>query len=293
MGTNIFKFSISSESLVKVGSLPDYGWRGTVQSDSHGNIFYLGGGSGGRAVYKFILTTNTSRTVATLPADVNSCTSFKYNNSVFMLGGDGQYGSGNKLLIFNMETLTSSTVSATLPFWVNGGTAVTIGKKAFVFSATETKENGQALEIDLETYSMTQVGPEAFQFMGSPSAVADGNWVYIIGGYRETDNESNGFFKFNGVTHENKFLPVTNVPRTGTDFNTAPAAVFVPSKNRIYAFGGQTVQGTVWQRSILERDEIFYVDLNPTGHTTILPPTTAESDTVTNPDSVKDFYKIS
>lgn len=259
---NIFKFSISSESLTSVGNLPGEAKLGSVQSDGFGNIFYFGGGSGGDQVYYFDPENNVSSTVATLPYDVQYGVSVKYNDTVFILGG---YAQGRELLAFNMTTRNYSVISTNLPFRVSGGAGFTVGRKAYIFDATELRQGRNALELDLDTYVMTQVGPETLpRFAGRPSAVWDGNFGYIIGGYLETENVTSGMFQFDPRTLSNTFIPVYNWPVEGlNDLQVGPASVFVPGRKRIYCFGGYSFNAT----SDVYHDDIFYIDLTPVGIT--------------------------
>lgn len=264
--TNILKFSISSESLETVGHLPGRGWRGTVHSDRSENVFYLGGGFSWNEVYKFDPTTYSSSSVATLPYDVMSSTSVKYNDTVFILGGTTQF---NTLLTVDMEALNYSTVSTNLSFSVYGAASVRVGSKAYIFDATGSQRNRQALELDLGTYAMRRVGPSTLSlFTGFSSAVWGDKFVYVIGAsgdrYSPKDeNVSIGIFQFNPNSFENKFIPVANLLPEGHEYFSAPGLVFVPGKNRIYAFGGESQRRTDYERK--SRDEIFYIDVNAAG----------------------------
>lgn len=241
--TNILKFSISSETLEEVGQLPSPSHWGSVQSDSFGSIFYFSGGPDGDEVYSFNPTTNVTSIVARLPYNSADHVSIKYNdtsNTVFILGG---YDQGWSLLAFDMVTLNYSTLSYNLPFSVTRGVSIPFGNKAFIFDNANSWQYSQAIEFNLETYNLSQVGPSILPlFSGYPSAVSDGNFGYIFGGYRaDAINPTNGIFQFDPVTHENTFLPVTNWPVDGSNYyNTAPASVYVRSRDRIYFFGGQS-----------------------------------------------------
>lgn len=126
---------------------------GIVQPDDLGNIFYFGGGPDGNQVYTFDPATN----VVNLTHNVEYGSSVKYNDSsdtIFILGGRGQV---KELLAFNMETLHSSTIPTTLSFI--RGESIKFENKAFIFTATDSVQNRQAIELDLDTYEMKPVGP--------------------------------------------------------------------------------------------------------------------------------------
>lgn len=142
--------------------------------------------------------------------------------------------------------------------------SVQVGSKAFFFTATDSNANRNALELDLGTYAMRAVGPSTFLLFDSyPSAVTDGNLVYIIGGYKVRDSGNvvvvTGFYQFNPNTFENKHISVTNFPTGGYSYVMAPGLVFVPGKNRIYAFGGESKVDRFGTRV---HDGIFYFDLS-------------------------------
>lgn len=84
-------------------------------------------------------------------------------------------------------------------------------------------------------------------------------------------NSTNGIVSFNPTTYENNFIPVNNFPVEGSYFfNVAPASVFVPSRNRIYCFGGHSKNAS----GTKSHDGIFIIDLAP-----LEPSTTWESPT--------------
>lgn len=80
-----------------------------------------------------------------------TATSFKYNETIFMLG--------RALLAFNMETLNYSIIPTNLPFSVNQAASVRIGRKAYIFHATDSNANKNASELDLQTHAIAQFGP--------------------------------------------------------------------------------------------------------------------------------------
>lgn len=180
--TKILKFSISSQTLAEIGSLPGPISWGITQPDSTGNIFVFGGGPASNEVYVFNPTTNTTTTVATLPYRATERISIKYNsttNQVFILGGNEQR---RYLESFNMETFNYILISTYLPFVVRGGSAIRVGNKAFIFYDYEFY-NRQALELSLDTYAMAQVGQTTLPYFNSySSAVWDGDFGYIFGG---------------------------------------------------------------------------------------------------------------
>lgn len=108
----ILAFSITSETVELIGSFPGRAQLGTVQGDSSGNIFYIGGEPNYQQIFKFEPVTNTTSIVATLPYLVYHHTSVKYEDKVYIIGGrDGPKG----LLVFDLETMQLSQME-NLPF---------------------------------------------------------------------------------------------------------------------------------------------------------------------------------
>lgn len=255
----ILVFSLSTETLTVVGSLPGRGSEGTVQKDGYGNIFFFGGSQ----VYKFDPKLNSTFLAATLPYDISSHTSFKLNdtsNTVYIMGG--WFGPDDELLSFDMETLNSSQVTK-LPLHLTSPTSVRVGNKAFIFDDANI-ENRHALELDLDTLRMRQVGSGTLPIFDwwSSSSVRVGNYLYIIGGFYRS--RTDGVIQFNSETYENVFIPVGNLKLDNTtDFAWAPSSVFVPGKNRIYCFGGETYNWTAPDPHYTPQTDIFFIDLTP------------------------------
>jgi N-acetylneuraminic acid mutarotase len=109
---DILVFSISSQNITRIGSLPSKSFGGMMEWDNFGNIFYFGGGFyDGKQVYKFDPVTRISSEMAQLPYDVRWGASIKQNNSsntVYILGGREQ---GKELLSFDMKSLTFSRMT--------------------------------------------------------------------------------------------------------------------------------------------------------------------------------------
>lgn len=261
---SILRFSISSETLETVGTLPDGSTAGSLQSDSSGNIFLFGGGSGRDEVYKFDPTTNISSSVATLPYSLGDSISIKYgedSNQVFILGGRDQ---GRKLGIFDMETFNYSEVS-TLPIYVGQSTVFRVEKEAFIFDNTH-QTNNRALKFDLDTYDLRAIGPGNLPGFTGAASVWTGQFGYVIGGFNP-GNGSHGIYQFNPDSWTNKLIPVAGLEwDNGRYLREAPGSVYVPRLNRIYCFGGEYSQRN-WGRR-----EIFVIDLNPLNPT---PPKTS------------------
>ncbi len=110
-------FSISSQKLTKIGTLPSPSCNGTVQwATNNKSIFYFGGGQDGKQVYEFDTATLISSRVAQLPVDVRFGSSFKIkdsSNTVHVLGGNLQK---KQRLEFDMESWTSTVGFGTLSF---------------------------------------------------------------------------------------------------------------------------------------------------------------------------------
>lgn len=260
----ILKFTIFSETLQVVGTLPEASICGHAYSDSSRNIFYLGGGDSGatwfKEVYKFNPVTGVVSHVANLPYTAGERPSFKFSetsNTILVFGDDGEVT--QKLSAFDLYSLTSSTVSTNFTFYANSATAIKVGSKAFLFGVRDPEAARMAVEVDVDTFfNMQYVGLATLPtFTWHPSSVWDGNYGYVIGGYdSSTGVRTDGIIQFNPVTYENRFIPVENFPVGGSShFWYSPATVFVPSRNRIYFFGGYS--------SIKIHDEIFYIDLTP------------------------------
>lgn len=286
LNSQILKFSISSQTLQEVGRLRGITLKGTLQSDGIGNIFYLGGGGDSRDVYKFEPETNTIETVARLPVSVQDSVSIKYDDTVLILGGLGQ---DRELMTFNLDTLNYSMVSNNLTFVVTAGATVRVGNKAFLFDDTESGQNRNALELDLDTYDMTRVGLATLpRFTGYTATVWDDDFAYIVTGSRfDSGNETHGLVQFNPKSYDNGFIPVQNFPVESPNyFWITPGTVFIPGLSRIYGFGGES-----WNSSanrFVDHDEIFYIDLAPLDPTspTVTPSSTTEqiSSSTLNPD---------
>ncbi|XP_021968224.1 uncharacterized protein LOC110863271 [Folsomia candida] len=262
--TQILAFSITSETLeVLPTHLPGPSVRGTVQGDTTGNIFYLGGGSGAtyRQVYKFDPTGNQTHVSAVLPYNVDEAYSVIRDNAVSILGG---FAKPNGLLTFDLQ-LGITLNQSFLAFQFHRGTATTVGQKAYIFDAGETVNNRAALELDLNTFRLMSVGPATLPlFNEAPTSVFDGSrYIYVTGGYI-SGTPTDGIICFDGVTFENQFFPVSNFPvglnSSNTYFRTAPASIFVPNLNRIYFFGGESFNST--SDDTVVHDEVFFVDLD-------------------------------
>lgn len=178
MSSGIWSFSISSDTVEYVTAMPGRGSRGTVQSDTAGNIYYLGGGNIGTSnqVYKFDPTTNECTLVATLPLDVQDCVAIKYNetsDTVHIFGGDGQF---IDILTFDLLQFNTTSQVDVLPVIVNQGTGVRVGNKAYIFSEGQV-ENTAVLELDLDILRMMAVGPANLPSITLfPSSVYDGRY---------------------------------------------------------------------------------------------------------------------
>ncbi|OXA57738.1 hypothetical protein Fcan01_06682 [Folsomia candida] len=264
----ILVYSIISEVIRFVGTLPTSGMNGHVQGDRAGNMYYIGGLNNGEEwtqVVKFSPATNTTSVVVTLPFSVQDSTSVKYNgtsNTIYIIGGDANPTS---LMALDLSLSTHSTV-ATLPFGIHQAASFRYGNKAYVFDAGTGENQTTAMELDLDTFRMMSVGPSTLpRIILFPSLVFDGNlFAYLIGGYRPDSppvTPSEGIIQFNPITFEHAFVPVRNYPISGNYFYHSPASVYVARNNRIYCFGVSTFNVTADR--LVARDEIFKIDLTP------------------------------
>lgn len=101
-----------------------------------------------------------------------------------------------------METLIYTNISTTLPYIVRAGASIIVQNKAFIFDDTQSLDNRQAIELDLDTYEMKRVGLATLPlFKFNPSAVWDGNFGYVIGGYESNNwNATIVLIQFNPKT---------------------------------------------------------------------------------------------
>jgi hypothetical protein len=250
-------FSISTGTITRKtkGALPGSAIEGTVQADNFGNIFYFGGGSYYRDVYKFDPRRNQSSVVATLPFRVYGSTSVKYNdssNTVYIFGGREQENP-NTLLAFDLVLWNYTTIASNLTYLVRDAASVQLGNKVYIFGNGQNK----TIEFDLDTFQMSLVGPPDTLpvFTSFPSATRDETHAYLIGG-RPSNGPTNGIYQIDLKTFENTFLPVENFPIKGDNhYYDPPASVYVKKQNRIYFFGGSS--------SNRMDNDIFYIDLTP------------------------------
>lgn len=261
----ILKFSLSSETLTSVGTVPVDIRGGSVTSDAFGNIFIFGFHDGiySTYAYKFNPDTAILTPLATLGRGMSEHINFHYNSTsptVFLVGGNMRE---EEVYGFNMETEVWITVSRDFLWHVKQGAGVRFGnQKAYIFDNTQDNHR-RALELDLDSFEAVAVGPASLPLFSLwPEAVTDGRNAYIVGGYTPNWEGTNGLIQFDPSTYENVFLPVSNWPVEGVRFfRVAPATVYVPGRDRIYFFGGMSYNATGnWYRS---HDEIFFVDLAP------------------------------
>ncbi|XP_035712059.1 uncharacterized protein LOC110855380 isoform X2 [Folsomia candida] len=259
---DILRFRISTDTIEKVGELLEETNRGSVQADTAGNIYYLGGVS--NWVQKYNAAQNVTERVTTFPFNLRDSTSVNINstsNEVIVFGG---YGIPSAVYSIDLDTF-STQYKTTLPQNILEATSVRVGDFAYIFDSGASRNNRQVMRVNLKNFTTEMVGPPTLPaFSLRPSSVYDstGNKVYVIGGYTFAGNEGNptaGIYEFDPVTFENRFIPVANFPVTGEMYwGISPAAVYVEGLDRIYFFGGSLVTSYSWYQN-----EIFYVSLAP------------------------------
>ncbi|XP_035715061.1 uncharacterized protein LOC118438629 [Folsomia candida] len=192
-----------------------------------------------------------------------------------MFGGNYQ---GYDLLAFDMETYNYSIISNMTQRYFKAA-AITVGNRAYIF---DDYGFGRAVELDLDTFTETPVGPSTLPDFNSAAAVWDGdNASYIFGGYPPSAGRTDGIFQFSPTSYESSFIPVENWPlQSSSYFMMAPASVFVLSMNRIYCFGGYSYNGT--SGSGESHNSIFYMDMTPLDASPTTEQWTTEDQTTTN-----------
>lgn len=119
--------------------------------------------------------------------------------------------------------------------------------------------------------------------------MTDQIWIYILANFNSTPEftDHEGIFQIDPVARTTQFLHVDNWPLANVcrSFEIPPPSIYTSDLNRIYYFGGKSVNedGAASQ----QHDEIFYVDLDKINNQTL-----AETSTVIqlNNDDLVEFH---
>lgn len=259
----LFQYSISKDTIHSVESLPVRVGRGSVHSDSDGNIFYFGADYSKDKVLKYSVTTNSTKVIASFPYNIYGIPTIKSDaKTVLILGRRCIWNSvpdcWNKFLditSFDLTTFTTTNLEAKLPHNVQSGGAIKFGKdKVYLFSA----DNQTIREMDLEAMKFINVMTiDSLWFYKYPTLVTDGNFIFLFANYQD-GRDTKGFHRIDPVSRTSDFVHVDNWPV----FEEPPPCVYVSKLNTVYCFGCRSlVSGQESGSDSRKENDIFYFSL--------------------------------
>ncbi|OXA48066.1 uncharacterized protein LOC110855290 [Folsomia candida] len=264
--TDFLQYSITSETVTRVGSLPAVRYGGTTSSDASSNIYYHGGISTAE-IFKFSPTLHTVENVTMMPYPNTNAASVQVSHStpdVLILGG---YWARSGVVRFNMETLETQVLPS-LPINYTVILAVSDGAgSAYLFGNpyVEAPISGEhfVTKMNSSTLETVQIGGPTFPSVRSKgAAVWDGSDVYVVGGYGGlvAGIRSDSVLKWSPATMEHRVIPVLNFPWAfdKQEFKGA-SAVYVERLRRIYFFGGMSQNASTG--IFMRHDGIWYIQL--------------------------------
>jgi len=258
----ILRYDIDKDTIEQVATMTSFGFRGSLQSiDS--DIFYFGAGKEYRDINKYNPETNMSTTISTLFFGSSHHTTFKKDNSsiVFYLHRLGMSSYNSRLYSCD---LSATDVNATTELVADidsfiGFTSIVRDNYAYIFgvdtNTTESDEGNQVLRFDMDTLEMEFVSSDAPAYTEVFPVISDGIYGYIFG---YTDPPV--LLQFNLEMYDWVTLEVEFPFGKGMWYRIAPGGAYVEKLNRIYYFGGITVNATDGMQEYL--DDIWYIDLS-------------------------------
>lgn len=288
---NVQKYSIETDQISQLTTLPEIFYFGSLQADMDGNVFLFGAGYDNDAIIKYDVASDLATIAATLPFTIyyNPTANCDSGNSsiVHILGGT--YSPNLfKILTFDMETNEIEESSSTLPIDLAYSTSICVDDRVFVFSLGGNVSEFNSTSGELEVIGQYEKLGDLRRF---PSLATDGSSIYIIPAFGSNKGEGYaGILKFEPIHHSISFLPVENWPVKDGEryFDVPPQSVFIPKLNRIYGFGG--LSRNMEDGDVRTHDEIFYIDLSPELPTTLSPTVETSTDFISTTTMNPDFF---
>lgn len=257
-----YKYSISNNSYTQIANTPDVVGGNCGITACLGNSYIFGGSRVHTGAYKYDHTTNTYTSLTKIPTSIDGGYAIDTGTNIIYLFGLGTGSSGEYYKVYKYDVSTG-TYSLFGDIYnqetIENGCAAKINDKIYIFGGSSNNKGYYKLDTSLGTIgSFVSLSDSTRVWMpfecNCSSAVAVGNYAYILGGY---SNEKN-VYKFDPST--NTFTSLTNLT---SPFVHGACVVY---NNMIYLFG-----------SSYSSSAAYAYKYNPVPTTITIPGTTTSS----------------